>query len=79
MITAIANLPYMARRKLDEHAKRVPIAGRILPHLLRGLQDRAEAEDRTLSYMLEKAVAAFIDADDKPPPKPKPPKAAGSR
>lgn len=50
----------MPRKPAPESAKKVGLAARVDPALIAALQELADADDRTLSYMVEKAIREFV-------------------
>jgi hypothetical protein len=71
-----STLPCMPR-KPESEKKKVPVASRIERSIFDRLQAMATADDRNLSYMIEKAIKFFLDAqDDSPHPPARPYKPA---
>lgn len=71
MITLVT-LPCMPRKPLSESEKRRGLGARILPSLIDRLQEMADADRRTLSFMVEDAIREYIERrDGKPPKRPK--------
>ncbi len=64
-MSALATMPCMAKR---EYSKKEAIAARVDPELIAWLEARAVEEDRSLSYMVEKAIKLMREADSKPRP-----------
>lgn len=61
MIATADTLSSMSRKPLPSSEKKVGLAARVDPALLAGIQALAEADDRTLSYMVEKAIREFVE------------------
>lgn len=67
--TAIT-LPDMPRKPLPESEKKVPVAARVDPAVFNVFVELARDDDRTISYMVEKAMREFADRRSKPPRRP---------
>lgn len=71
MMFTSAMLPTMPRKPLAESQKKAGLAARVDPTLIAALQVLADEDDRTLSYMVEKAIREYVEARAaKPPRKP---------
>jgi predicted transcriptional regulator len=55
----------MAKKKTAEVLKKVHVGARVSPDILAAMQVMADADDRTLSYMVEKAIREFVDRHKK--------------
>ena len=65
-------LPAMPRKPMAISEKRTELAAaRITKSLMQRLTAIATADDRTISYVVEKAIELFVDQHEKPhkPPK----------
>jgi predicted HicB family RNase H-like nuclease len=71
MVATVATLSRMPRKPLDPSEKKVGLAARVDPQLLVALQRMATADDRTLSYMVEKAIRDFVERHGDARAKPK--------
>ena len=58
---AIATLPVMPREKFPEDAKKIAAATRLKPAVMEELERICADEDRTISYLIEKAVVEWLD------------------
>jgi hypothetical protein len=71
MLTAVT-LPDMPRKPAVENEKKLPVAARLAPSVLEAMQILADADERTLSFMIERAVREYVERHAKPlPAKPK--------
>ncbi len=61
MLLATYTLSPMPRKPLAESEKRRGIAARMLPSIIDKLQELADADRRTLSFMLEEAAREYIE------------------
>lgn len=51
----------MPRKPLPEVEKKVGLAARVYPSLLKELEEMGEADDRTISYMVDKAIRYYLE------------------
>lgn len=56
--TTLAVMPQTPRHASE---KRSPVTARVLDRVIDALQAMADADDRTLSYMIEKALREFVE------------------
>lgn len=61
MVAVVDILPAMPRKPLPPSDKKVGIAARIDPTLLSELQDAARADERTISFLVEKAIRQYLE------------------
>ena len=72
MFQSVVTFPCMPRKSLPPSEKRAPLGARVYPDLIESLQAIARADDRTLSYMVERAIREFVERHHgKLPPKKK--------
>jgi hypothetical protein len=74
-MTTFDTLSWMPRRKLPTEEKRRGISARILPSLIDRLEQIADEHEWSLSFMIEKAIKAYVDqhaASKEPPAKSRP-------
>lgn len=57
---AIATLPSMPRKPLDESQKKKPVASRVDPAIFDTIEEMALKDDRTTSYVIEKLLAKAL-------------------
>jgi hypothetical protein len=50
----------MPRKPVPDADKKVAIGGRVAPSLLAAMQSLAEQDERTVSFLLEKAVTEYV-------------------
>lgn len=60
MIAFATTLADMPRKPLPVSEKKVQIGARVDPKLFAAMSDLADADDRTLSYMVERAVQEYV-------------------
>ena len=58
---ALATLSDMPRKPSPQHDKRLPLAAKVQPELLNGLRDLANRDERTLSFMVERAIREYLE------------------
>lgn len=68
MLQSAITLPAMPRKPLPPSEKKAALGARVDPALLAALQAMADEDDRTVSYMVEKAVREFIERHTAKPP-----------
>jgi hypothetical protein len=61
MLSNFVTFPDMPRKRLTPTEKRAPLGARILPSLIKALQDMADDDDRTLSHMVERAIREYVE------------------
>jgi hypothetical protein len=71
MDATVFTLPVMPRKQLPESEKRVGVAARIYPSLIEALQELGREDDRTFSYMVERAIREYVERHGKRRPKPR--------
>jgi predicted transcriptional regulator len=59
----------MPRKPYPNSEKKQPIGARLRPDMLERLQALADADRRTLSFMVEEAVREYLAKHDVPSPK----------
>lgn len=69
MLATLPTLSDMPRKPTPEADKKVPIGARVDPHALSALAELARADDRTLSYMIEKAIREYVERHAAKPPR----------
>lgn len=68
---APVTLPPMSRKPLPESEKRIQVAARVLPSVVSALQALADADRRTLSFMVEEAIREYVERHGKKQTEPK--------
>jgi hypothetical protein len=56
MFAPACTFPAMSRKPMPPAEKKVPLAARVDPALMRYVEQMAESEDRTLSYIVERII-----------------------
>ena len=62
MVATVDTLPVMPRKPVPASEKKVGIAARVDPALLAELEDIARADERTVSFMVEKAIRMLVES-----------------
>ena len=61
MLSTPCNLLGMPRKPLPLSEKRAHLGARVLPSLIDALKELGEADRRTLSFMVEAAIAEYVE------------------
>jgi len=65
MVATAFTLPVMPRKSLPESEKKVALGARVDPSLFVALAELASADERTLSFMVERAVREYVERHGK--------------
>lgn len=66
MLMPACTIPDMPKRNMPESEKKVAAGARFKPAVLAALQALADADQRTLSFMIEKAVNEYVEKNASP-------------
>ena len=61
MVANVITLPAMPRKPVPPSEKKIAAGTRLDPQLFAELDALAKTEDRTMSYLIEKAVRQFLE------------------
>jgi hypothetical protein len=65
MLSTFITFPGMPRKSLPPNEKRAPVGARVLPSLIAAVQELADADQRTFSFMVEKALRELVERHGK--------------